>query len=221
MKVAAPSLLQRIELAGPARGRIEVEPQRTSVTKDQLRAAIARAHTELFGEAPSAPLLDVLTAHASLETGAGASMYNFNFGGIKGVGPTGMTARCRTHEVLGGREVTVRDGFRAYPTLDAGAKDYVALMRTRFAAAASAAETGDVRAFAHALKRAGYYTASEEDYAAGLLAHAPNVAPSVAAAERSAAASFPSTEEWSRLLDASAMSAAAILRPTDAEMDTG
>jgi hypothetical protein len=148
--------------------RIQVEPQRTAVTRADLRGAIARAHEKLTGRAATPALLDTLTAHASLETGSGGAMYNYNFGGIKGAGPTGMTAVCRTKEVFDGKEVEVRDGFRAYRTLDEGALDYVRLMKDRFGGAVSRAESGDVGGFAHALKQAHYYTADETKYASAL-----------------------------------------------------
>jgi hypothetical protein len=163
----------RISRQTPAEGAAtarEVEPRKTPVTRAQIRDAIARALETALGKRPSAGLVDVMTAHACLETGSGASMYNFNFGGIKGRGPDGATARCRTREVLGGREVEVRDGFRAYASLDAGALDYVRTMRARFGGAVAVAERGDAAAFAAALKKAGYYTASEHDYARGLAA---------------------------------------------------
>ncbi|MBX3200897.1 MAG: glucosaminidase domain-containing protein [Labilithrix sp.] len=194
--------------AGIERRRIEVEPQRTAVTRADLRGAIARAHQKLTGRAPSAAALDVLTAHASLETGSGAKMYNYNFGGIKGAGPTGETARCRTKEVLDGREVEIRDGFRAYRSLDEGALDYVRLMRDRFGGAVARAEAGDVDGFARALKQARYYTADESKYASALrgLAGSADGAASPAVRPRPevspAAAVFPDSFELGRVLDA-------------------
>ncbi|MBX3210436.1 MAG: glucosaminidase domain-containing protein [Labilithrix sp.] len=194
--------------AGIERRRIEVEPQRTAVTRADLRGAIARAHQKLTGRAPSAAALDVLTAHASLETGSGAKMYNYNFGGIKGAGPTGETARCRTKEVLDGREVEIRDGFRAYRSLDEGALDYVRLMRDRFGGAVARAEAGDVDGFARALKQARYYTADESKYASALrgLAGSADGAASRTVQARpevsSAAAVFPDSFELGRVLDA-------------------
>jgi hypothetical protein len=146
----------------------EVEPKLTAVSRGDLRAAIARAHTRVTGQAPSPGLLDILTAHASLETASGAKMFNFNFGGIKGQSASGETARYKTHEVIDGKDTVVRDGFRAYGSLDEGAADYVRLMRGRFGAAVSAAQGGNVDGFAHALKQAGYYTADEHTYASAL-----------------------------------------------------
>lgn len=151
----------------PARER-QVEPTRTAVTREALRGAIGRALEKVDGARPSPALVDVLTAHASLETASGARMYNFNFGGIKGHAPDGGIANLRTHEILGGKDVVIRDGFRAYGSLDDGAVDYVRTMKTRFGGALAPASQGDVAGFAGALKRAGYYTASESDYAHGL-----------------------------------------------------
>jgi hypothetical protein len=145
-----------------------VEPTRTSVSRADLRAAIGRAYQKITGQTPSGGLLDTLTAHASLETGSGTAMYNFNFGGIKGHSQTGETAVCRTKEVFNGKEVEVRDGFRAYRSLDEGALDYVRLMRGKFNEAVSRAEAGDINGFAHALKKASYYTADETKYADAL-----------------------------------------------------
>ena len=146
----------------------EVEPRRTAVSASELRDALSRAHTKLTGRAPSAATLDVLTAQASLETASGSRMYNFNFGGIKGHSAAGETAKLRTHEVLNGKDVEIKDGFRAYRTLDEGATDYVRLVRDRFPSAMQQAERGDVDGFARALKKSGYYTADEKAYAAGL-----------------------------------------------------
>ena len=151
--------------AAPSR---EVEPRRTQVSQGEIRDAIARAHAKVTGRAASGATLDVLTAQASLETASGGRMYNYNFGGIKGAGPTGETAKLRTHEVLGGKDVEIRDGFRAYRTIDEGATDYVRLMKDRFPGAMAQAERGDVDGFARALKQSSYYTADEKSYASGL-----------------------------------------------------
>ena len=146
----------------------EVEPKRTQVSQGEIRDAIARAHTKVTGRAASGAALDVLTAQASLETASGGRMYNYNFGGIKGSSSSGETAKLRTHEVLGGKDVEIRDGFRAYRSLDEGATDYVRLIKDRFPGAMAQAERGDVDGFAKALKQSGYYTAPEKDYASGL-----------------------------------------------------
>lgn len=162
---AAPAAASAPKKLGPK----EVEPTKTKATVGELRGAIARACEKLYGSAPK-ELVDTLTAQASLETGRGQSMYNWNFGGIKGAGPMGLTAKCHTKEVFDGKTVEIVDGFRAYGSLDEGALDYVATLRGRFGRSWDAAVAGDVRGFAHALKAQGYYTASEVDYTKALTA---------------------------------------------------
>lgn len=152
---------------GTPRGR-EVKLERTPVTRAELRSAIRRAYIRTEGAEPPEKLVEVLTAHASLETASGDRMFNYNFAGIKGHSPAGTTAVARTREVLGGKDVEIKDGFRAYATIDEGAIDYVRTMKGRFSGALAPAARGDVSGFAHALKSAGYYTAAESDYARGL-----------------------------------------------------
>ena len=146
-------------------------PQRTDVTPAQFKAALSRAYETVHGEAPSAATLEILSAHVAHETASGAKMYNYNFGGIKGRSPAGLTARLRTHEYFGGKKVNLRDGFRAYRSLDEGAVDYMALMSTRFGEAMDQAKGGDVDGFSHALKNKRYYTAPVEMYARAMRGH--------------------------------------------------
>ena len=208
-----------------AEGKRTVPPRKTEVTVGAMRAALARGYERVTGAAPSARLLDVLTAQASLETGSGKSMYNYNFGGIKGYSPSGMTACCRTKEVLDGKEVDIRDGFRAYSSLEEGAVDYVSLMRGRFGSAMSFAKQGDVDGFAHALKKSGYYTAPEEKYAAALRVHANLAAKGagdgqlfaheVAHTAAAAVSSFGTADTVARVLDAISASTSRIAAPSE------
>ncbi len=156
----------RADGAAPAR---EVAAKKTVTAPAQVRAALAKAHQEVTGEPASNQLLDILTAHVSLETAGGARMFNYNFGGIKGKSPAGETARYMTHEVLAnGEKKAMSQPFRAYSTLEEGAADYLQVMRARFPEALDQARGGDPAAFASALKRRGYYTASEESYTSAI-----------------------------------------------------
>jgi len=194
-----------------------VAPERTSVPMPEVEAALARAYTRATGSPPSPPMLKSLAAQASLETGSGQAMYNFNFGGVKGASPEGLTANCLTHEVVGEKDVVVRQAFRAYSSLDAGADDYVRTMVSRFSGSMQAAGSGNLDAFAHALKQAGYYTASETDYAAGLKSAAKNLgmgdAPDVLPVPT--LSSLPQTADLSRLFDALSRTALRIGDPTE------
>jgi len=182
-----------------------------------VRAALSRAVQSATGTAPSAQTLDVLSAQVSLETAHGGAMYNFNFGGIKGESPSGQTAHYMTHEVLNGKDVTLQQGFRAYGSLDAGAKDYVSVLRSRFPHAFGQAMSGSVDGFAHALKQAGYYTASEQSYTSGLRAAAGLPAESAtstsAVASSTSVSAYSTSADLSRVLDAIAASATRIAEP--------
>lgn len=151
---------------GPARR--DVEAQRTRASMPEIKTAIGRAYQSLYGRPPSKPMLDTLTAQAALETGRGESMFNYNFGGIKGTSPTGETAHYKTREVVDGKSIHVVDGFRAYRSLEDGAKDFVALLSRRYAPALERAEVGDVTGYAEKLRASGYYTAPVSEYSAGL-----------------------------------------------------
>jgi hypothetical protein len=128
------------------------------------------AWQNVTGEEPSEDTVRVLTAQWAHETGSGASMFNYNFGGIKGTGPSGLTVAQRTREGFGATERTIVDNFRAYRTAEEGAGDYVRLLQSRFPQAAEAAKNGDPRAFVHALKARGYFTGDEGAYTRSVVA---------------------------------------------------
>jgi len=174
--------------------------------------------TALTGHAPSGRALDTLAGQVSLETAGGAQMFNFNFGGIKGVSPQGESANYMTREVLGGQSVHLEQGFRAYGSLDAGARDYVAVLKTRFPEAFAKAAAGDVQGFAHALKAGHYYTAPESEYAAGLMAASGRGASAQGAiGVQPVPTNLPTTSELSRVLDALSATAARIADPDPTE----
>jgi hypothetical protein len=186
---------------------------------NEIRSALAQAVRDVTGCAPSTQTLDVLSAQVSLETAGGRAMYNFNFAGIKGAGPSGLTAQYDTHEVLGGHDITMRQGFRAYASLAEGAHDYVTVLRGRFPQAFGLAVAGNVDGFAHALKQAHYYTADEEQYAQGLRAAGgirsePTVAP---APLQPTPTGLATSSDLSRVLDMIASTASRIADPDPKE----
>ncbi|MGA7122585.1 MAG: glucosaminidase domain-containing protein [Polyangiaceae bacterium] len=196
----------------------EVQAERTPASMGEIRAAIGRALEAATGRRPNGRTVDVLAAQVSLETAHGQSMFNFNFGGIKGASQRGETANYLTREVLGGHEVQLQQGFRAYGSLDEGARDYISVLSAHFPQAYAQAAAGNVDGFAHALKQSHYFTASEDQYAAGLRAAAGQAAQSPAAA---AIAPVPmglaTSAELSRVLDAIASTAAQIADPDPKE----
>lgn len=145
-----------------------VASRRTSTQPARFRLALKRAYQQVTGKTATKETLDILTAHVSHETARGDRMYNYNFGGIKGVSPSGMTARYKTHEYIDGAKTKMVDGFRAYRNLDEGAVDYVALLATRYSSALHQAERGDIDGFSAALKQRHYYTAPVDGYSRAL-----------------------------------------------------
>lgn len=141
-----------------------VNAVRTQLSPGEAKTALEGAWKRVFGEAPSEQASAILTAQWAHETARGGSMYNFNFGGIKGTGPSGFSVVQRTREGYGDTERTIRDRFRAYTSAEEGAVDYVQLLNKRYPQALQAAREGDPEGFVRALKARGYFTGEESAY---------------------------------------------------------
>lgn len=149
-------------------GTVRVAPSRTPLSGTQASAALRQAYVRVTGEEPSQGTLAILTSHWALETGQGQSMYNYNFAGIKGKGPEGMTAVMNTREGYGANTTHIRDGFRAYSSAEDGAADYISLLQRRYGSALEAAKNEQPGQFVEALKARGYFTGDPELYAKGV-----------------------------------------------------
>lgn len=149
------------EISSSAR---EVALQRTPLSGSQASDAIREAYAQKFGENPSEENLAILTAQWAHESGRGAKMFNFNFGGIKGTSPEGMTVSAKTHEGFGKNQIQIRDHFRGYSSATEGARDYINLLERRFPEALEGAKDGDVSAFVDGLAKRHYFTANPADY---------------------------------------------------------
>ena len=157
----ARELSSRLEHPAPVR---ELPPTRTPLSGHEAARAIDTAYRRTFGRAPSRDTLAVLVAQWSHETGGGQSMYSFNFAGIKGTGPSGLTTALKTREGHDATERTLVDHFRAYRSADEGAADWLKLLGQRFPGAVRAADAGDAKAFVASLATGGYFTGSAEAY---------------------------------------------------------
>jgi hypothetical protein len=155
--------------ARPLHGTV-VASVRTDLSSGQASESIGRAWTEVFGEEPPKGAVGMLTAQWAHETANGASMYNYNFAGIKGAGPQGFSVAQKTREGFGATERRITDHFRAYSSADEGAVDYVKLLSARYPDAIAAAKDGNAPAFVHALKAHGYFTGSEQAYTRSIVA---------------------------------------------------
>lgn len=162
--------------SGPTKPGV-VEPVRTPLTTEQASSLIGGALERVTGEKPKPETVAILTAQWAHETGHGASMFNYNFAGIKGTGPTGLSVSQRTREGYGSSERTITDNFRAYQTAEEGAHDYVSLLKSRFPGAFEAAKSGDPAATVHALKQEGYFTGDEVAYTRSVTQLAQQIGP--------------------------------------------
>jgi len=141
-----------------------VRAVRTPLSAEQAAEALSNAWSRQFGEVPSKATVAILTAQWAHETGRGQSMFNYNFGGIKGTGPSGLTVSQRTFEGWGETRTTITDNFRAYQTAEEGAADYLSLLGRRYRGAIEGARAGDPAQFVRELKSGGYFTGNEELY---------------------------------------------------------
>jgi flagellum-specific peptidoglycan hydrolase FlgJ len=137
---------------------------RTKLDAGQAQEALRAAWQNVTGEAPSDKTLALITAQWAHETANGASMYNYNFAGIKGTGPSGLSVAQHTREGYGESERRIVDNFRAYRSAEEGATDYVQLLSRRFPDAVEGARQGDPAAFVRGLKSRGYFTGHEGQY---------------------------------------------------------
>jgi flagellum-specific peptidoglycan hydrolase FlgJ len=94
-------------------------------------------------------------------------MPGHNFAGIKAA-PSAPGKSFPTVEGHGATGRVVNARFRTYENAEAGARDYVTLLATRYPDAIAAACAGDSAGFSRALAQGGYFTADPKAYAAGL-----------------------------------------------------
>jgi len=147
---------------------LDVQPERTPISGSRAARELTRAWKKAMQQPPSADVVLILTSHWAHETHGGRSMFNYNFGGIKGHGPDGMSCIREAHEGSGYHVRALRDRFRAYPSAKEGAEDYLSLLIRKYPQAIDALQRGDVADFVNALKRGGYFTGSEADYSRSL-----------------------------------------------------
>ncbi len=142
----------------------DTQPVRTPLTGRQAADAIAKAWKRRFGRAPAREALAILAAHWAHETNQGASMFNYNFGGIKGSGPKGVSVARSAREGHGLGARSRGDRFRAYASAAEGAHDYLGLLAKQYRPALEAAERGDTVGFVQSLWSGGYFTGDQEIY---------------------------------------------------------
>jgi hypothetical protein len=146
-----------------------VAPEQKTITEEQAAYALREAWKRIYGYYPSLNSLAVIWAKTCLETGHfKVGFWNYNFGNIKRKNDDELFTMFRCSEILNGKEVFFdpphpQTAFRAYLTIEDGAENYLKFVSKRTAAWQKVIE-GDPKGYAHELKLARYYTASEEKY---------------------------------------------------------
>lgn len=143
---------------------VAVQRMKTPLSGGQAADALGRAWQSVTGERPSKRAIAVVTAQWAHETGRGRAMHNFNFGGIKGAGPAGLTAQLETREGWGENAQRITASFRAYSTATEGAEDFISLLARRYPKALEAAKAGDANGFVKSLHAGGYFTDNPAAY---------------------------------------------------------
>lgn len=159
----------------------QVPIQRTPVDSKTYARAVLAACRSLGWEPLDKAAAGVLWAQYMIETG-GKACWCWNLGNVK-VTQGQVAAGASwfdlpgTWEIINGKRVVLPEGdpgrrFRAYESLSDGMVEHLLFLRNkRYQRAWPAVLAGDCKAFARLLKAAGYFTASAEDYAAGMLWH--------------------------------------------------
>jgi len=146
---------------------------KTKFTKNDYIKSVTIAWKNKFGSFPKKEQIGVLYSQWGVETGEGQSCWNFNLGNIKAIDDPNKTieycALTGVWEIINGTRVVLDPEnpgawFRSFENIEEGAFFYLEKLTNRFKSAWSAVESGNPAAFAHLLKLAYYYTASEADY---------------------------------------------------------
>ena len=147
----------------------EVPPQLTVMDGERAARELRHAWIRVIRKIPSDDTILILAAHWAHETSGGRFMYNYNYGGIRGRGSSGLSCLREAHEGWGWTAVASVGRFRAYLSASEGADDYVSLLARKYPLAIAAARSGDILQFVKALRQAKYFTGSEAAYAQSLV----------------------------------------------------
>jgi hypothetical protein len=143
-----------------------VERHNTPITEQQARDALRSAYSAVFGHAPDIDEAALLLALVWIETKHGDSVQNFSPGNIT-AGETYQGDAWRPPWFELGESPTPRNrdlheqmlqgkaprAFRAFPSLEAGMRDFVQTLRTSFPEVLVAAKGADPDAFREALSQ--------------------------------------------------------------------
>lgn len=141
----------------------EMLPKETPISKEQAANALKRAWEKSFGTPPTLKQISILIAQWAIETGWGSKMIQYNFGNLKGTGPTGLSASYTTTEGYGSAKEKGSKKFRAYDNIEDGAQDYLDLLITKYPKATQNLKNENVDGFVDELSGV-YFTGDPKRY---------------------------------------------------------
>lgn len=149
-----------------------VQRKQTYIPQNEMKNSISRSWKRLFGYDPSSDQVAMIMAQNALETGHRKSMYNYNVGNITTDGKVhNYFDDLKTKEQMSpGKWEEKYLKYRAYNSLDEGVIDYLNFLskNKRYQKAWQHIENPNPEKYSKELKRAGYYTANEPQYTAGI-----------------------------------------------------
>jgi hypothetical protein len=147
---------------------------KTDVSEPQMAQAVIEAWKDLFGKPPGKEQVAMVIAQNNLETGHRKAMWNYNVGNLttNGQAPFDYFDDLTTDEQTSpGQWKKMNLKYRAYPSLEAGTRDYLRLISGgRYSEAWKHIIDPDPIAYSKALHTAGYYTANEAGYTKAMTA---------------------------------------------------
>jgi flagellum-specific peptidoglycan hydrolase FlgJ len=137
-----------------------------------MRRALVDGHLVALGVEASLERIAVALAMLCEEHANGDAVWCHNLGNVDATPDwQGDVFELRAREVIGGRDVMRTKLLRAYPDATAGAAGFWCFLDApRFRGVLVAMDMGNAAWAAHDLKRGGWYTGSEADYAAAMVA---------------------------------------------------
>jgi hypothetical protein len=156
------------------------ETKKTTPTHLDFCKAFISAWRYLIGSTPTKEQCCIVMAKFALETGFGKNCYNWNLGNIKKIygdsHKDGYVQLKGVWEVVNGKKVyypkeAPQSYFRNYFTLNDGMIGYLSLISgsKRYADAFKALVDGNPSKYSKELKKAGYYTGSEQQYTSAVV----------------------------------------------------
>jgi flagellum-specific peptidoglycan hydrolase FlgJ len=137
----------------------------TPLRVPDLYVALGAAWRDEFNTVPARRSLLIVLAQWAEETGRGAACHNWNLGNVRHVDGDGCDwFELRVWENVHGTKVWGIGRFRAFGSLDEGARAHLRFLREHYASAWLAVLTGSPADFVHMCKMHGYFTGDEGDY---------------------------------------------------------